>query len=65
MAGYADSDGYDRKTVERKWAYKYRDYVIRAFNRDKPWDEFLVEQLAGDELLTPPYANLRPPKPTG
>ena len=45
-----------RRTRERKWAYKYRDYVIRAFNDDKPWDEFLVEQLAGDELLTPPYA---------
>ena len=58
VAGYADSNGYDQKDSERKWAYKYRDYVIRAFNRDKPWDEFLVEQLAGDELLTPPYANL-------
>jgi hypothetical protein len=57
-AGYADSDGYSEKDFERKWAWKYRDYVIRAFNNDKPWDEFLVEQLAGDELLTPPYANL-------
>ncbi len=58
VAGYADSNGYDPKDSPRKWAYKYRDYVIRAFNRDKPWNEFLVEQLAGDELLTPPYANL-------
>ncbi len=58
VAGYADSDGYSEKDVERKWAYKYRDYVIRAFNDDKPWDAFVVEQLAGDELLTPPYANL-------
>jgi len=57
-AGYADSDGYSEKDLERKWAWKYRDYVIRAFNDDKPWNEFLVEQLAGDELLTPPYANL-------
>jgi hypothetical protein len=57
-AGYADSDGYSEKDLERKWAWKYRDYVIRAFNHDKPWDEFLVEQLAGDELLIPPYANL-------
>jgi mono/diheme cytochrome c family protein len=57
VAGYADSDGYTAKDVERKWAYRYRDYVIRAFNADKPWDEFLVEQLAGDELLTPPYTN--------
>jgi mono/diheme cytochrome c family protein len=58
VAGYADSDGYTEKDPERKWAWKYRDYVIRAFNTDKPWDEFLTEQLAGDELLTPPYANL-------
>ncbi|MEX2114709.1 MAG: PSD1 and planctomycete cytochrome C domain-containing protein [Pirellulales bacterium] len=58
VAGYADSDGYAAKDVERPWAFKYRDYVIRSFNQDKPWDEFLVEQLAGDELLAPPYANL-------
>ncbi len=58
VAGYADSNGYDELDRERKWAYKYRDYVIRAFNSDKSWDEFLVEQLAGDELLSPPYANL-------
>jgi hypothetical protein len=60
VAGYADSNGYDELDRERKWTYKYRDYVIRAFNSDKPWDEFLVEQLAGDELLAPPYANLSP-----
>ncbi len=58
VAGYADSNGYNEKDTERKWTYKYRDYVIRAFNDDKPWDTFLVEQLAGDELLTPPYSNL-------
>jgi hypothetical protein len=60
VAGYADSDGYNDKDFERKWAYKYRDYTIRAMNADKPWDEFLVEQLAGDELLAPPFANLKP-----
>ncbi|MSR56165.1 MAG: DUF1549 domain-containing protein [Planctomycetaceae bacterium] len=60
IAGYADSDGYTEHDAERKSAYRYRDYVIRAFNNDKPWDQFLVEQLAGDELLTPPYANLNP-----
>ncbi len=58
VAGYADSDGYDQTDRERPWAYKYRDYVIRAFNSDKPWNTFIVEQLAGDELLTPPYRNL-------
>ena len=60
VAGYADSDGYTEKDLERKWAYRYRDYVIRSLNDDKPWNDFLVEQLAGDELLTPPYANLTP-----
>lgn len=60
VAGYADSDGFNEKDTPRKWAYRYRDYVIRSLNADKPWNEFLVEQLAGDELLTPPYANLTP-----
>lgn len=60
VAGYADSNGYNETDSERKYAYKYRDYVIRALNADKPWDAFLREQLAGDELLAPPYANLSP-----
>lgn len=58
VAGYADSDGYTTKDTERQWAWRYRDYVIRSFNADKPWDQFLIEQLAGDELLTPPYQDL-------
>lgn len=58
--GYADSDGYTEKDPERPWAWKYRDYVIRSINADKPWNQFLVEQLAGDELLTPPLQNLSP-----
>ena len=57
-AGYADSDGYTEKDPERPWAWKYRDYVIRSLNADKPWNQFVVEQLAGDELLTPPFENL-------
>ncbi|MFM7056525.1 MAG: PSD1 and planctomycete cytochrome C domain-containing protein [Planctomycetota bacterium] len=60
VAGYADSDGYTEKDPERPWAWKYRDYVIRSINADKPWNQFLVEQLAGDELLTPPLQNLSP-----
>jgi hypothetical protein len=60
VAGYADSDGFSEKDFERPNAYKYRDYVIRSFNDDKPWNQFIVEQLAGDELLKPPYANLSP-----
>lgn len=60
-AGYADSDGYNDADPERPYAYKYRDYVIRSLNSDKPWDLFLTEQLAGDELVTGSLANLTPP----
>ena len=58
IAGYADSDGVNKPDATRAWAYKYRDYVIRSLNANKPWDAFIVEQLAGDELLTPPYADM-------
>ena len=51
IAGYADSDGFGEKDLERKWAFKYRDWLIRAINSDRPWDEMIREQLAGDELL--------------
>ena len=60
VAGYADSDGYTDKDPERPWAFRYRDYVIRSLNADKPLRQFIVEQLAGDELLTPPYTDLTP-----
>jgi len=60
VAGYADSDGYNENDTERAWAWRYRDYVIRSLNADKPWNQFLTEQLAGDELLTPPYQDLTP-----
>lgn len=60
VAGYADSDGYTSKDIQRPWAWRYRDYVIRAFNADRSWRELIVEQLAGDELLDPPYENLSP-----
>ncbi|WP_406693919.1 PSD1 and planctomycete cytochrome C domain-containing protein [Singulisphaera sp. Ch08] len=60
VAGYADSDGYSPKDAERKYAYKYRDYLIRSLNLDRPWDELIREQLAGDEMLTPPYQDLAP-----
>ncbi len=49
-AGYADSNGYFGADTDRPYAYRYRDYVIRAINADKPWDQFIREQLAGDEL---------------
>ena len=52
-AGYAESDGATETDTPRAFAYKYRDYVIRAFNADKPLDEFIREQLAGDEMGPP------------
>ena len=58
VAGYADSEGYTNSDQMRKWAYSYRDWVIRAMNADLPFDQFVLWQLAGDELVTPPYANM-------
>ncbi len=46
---YAESDGY-KLDAYRPTAWEYRDYVIRALNDDKPYDQFVREQLAGDEL---------------
>ena len=48
---YSDSNGFDWDEF-RKEAWRFRDYVIRSFNADKPFDQFVVEQLAGDELVT-------------
>jgi Protein of unknown function (DUF1553)/Protein of unknown function (DUF1549)/Planctomycete cytochrome C len=56
--GYADSDGYTENDRRRPWAFRYRDYVIRSLNQDKAFDEFIVEQLAGDELVPMPYESL-------
>ncbi|MSU49759.1 MAG: DUF1549 domain-containing protein, partial [Opitutus sp.] len=49
LARYADSDGYE-KDSPRPYAYLYRDWVIDAINRDLPFDQFTIEQLAGDLL---------------
>ena len=49
VARYADSDGFEQD-YDRPNAWRYRDYVISAFNRDKPFDRFIEEQIAGDEL---------------
>ncbi|KAA0992297.1 DUF1553 domain-containing protein [Dyadobacter aurulentus] len=48
LARYADTKGYERDGARRIW--RYRDYVIKSFNKDKPFDQFTVEQLAGDLL---------------
>ncbi|MCC2670261.1 MAG: hypothetical protein K0Q72_2732, partial [Armatimonadetes bacterium] len=52
VARYADTRGYVRLTEERffPYAYTYRDYVVRAFNEDLPYNRFVLEQLAADEL---------------
>ena len=50
LAGYADSEGKRSADPIRPHSWRYRDYVIRAFNNDKPYDRFLLEQIAGDEL---------------
>jgi hypothetical protein len=46
---FAESNGYERDG-NKPYAWRYRDYVIRAFNEDKPYDRFMQEQLAGDAL---------------
>ncbi|MGV2336886.1 MAG UNVERIFIED_CONTAM: DUF1549 and DUF1553 domain-containing protein [Planctomycetaceae bacterium] len=50
-AGYADSNGYFSADTDRPLAYRYRDYVIRSINADKPFDRFIREQLCGDEIV--------------
>ncbi|MFN0195545.1 MAG: PSD1 and planctomycete cytochrome C domain-containing protein [Planctomycetaceae bacterium] len=49
LVRYAQTNGYERDD-EKPQAWRYRDYVIRALNEDKPYDQFVIEQLAGDEL---------------
>ena len=50
-ARYADSDGYEKDKIRQVWAY--RDWVIKSFNRDLPYSQFVIEQLAGDLLPNP------------
>ncbi len=49
LVRYAESDGYNQDAY-RPHAWPYRDYVIKSFNVDKPYDQFVREQLAGDEI---------------
>jgi hypothetical protein len=51
LARYADTNGYEKDLPRQMWAW--RDWVINAFNRDLPYDEFTIEQLAGDMLPNP------------
>jgi mono/diheme cytochrome c family protein len=57
LARYADSGGFEFD-VDRPEMYRYRDYLIDAFNADKPYDQFVTEQIAGDELDRPSDAAL-------
>ncbi len=50
-SGYTDSEGGNAGDSIRPHAFRYRDYVIRAFNADKPYNQFLLEQIAGDETF--------------
>src|SRR5439155_642083 len=50
-ARYADSDGFEKDML--RWIYFFRDWVVAAFNRDVPYDRFVIEQLAGDLLPNP------------
>ena len=54
LARYADTKGFERDANRTIWPY--RDWLIRAFNEDKPYDDFLIEQLAGDLLPEPTLA---------
>jgi len=54
LARWGESHGYQHD-IPRPYAWRYRDYVIASFNSDKPYDRFLLEQLAGDELR--PYSD--------
>ncbi len=62
VAGYADSEGVLQEDRPRPNAWRYRDYVIRSLNADKPYDQFLREQIAGDELAG--YPNITAYTPT-
>ena len=59
-AGYADSEGQTDSDAERPWAFFYRDYVVSSFNQGKPYDQFIREQIAGDELVGADRSNLSP-----
>lgn len=54
-AGYADSNGYEEDAL-RPHAWHYRDYVVQAHGEDMPWDRFIQEQLAGDEMVGTTHA---------
>ena len=57
LVRWAESNGYERDST-KPMAWKYRDYVINAFNQDKPFNQFILEQLAGDVIENPTTESL-------
>jgi len=64
LARYSDSNGLD-ENLTYGHAWRYRDYVVRAFNEDRPYDRFAIEQIAGDLLPDPGVENVRAEQLTG
>jgi hypothetical protein len=60
VAGYSETEGTPGDEGVRPYAWKFRDYVIKSFNDDKPWDQFIQEQLAGDEMVPQPLKTSDP-----
>ncbi len=65
VARYADTKGYLAGDEQRRFAfsYTYRDWVIRAFNEDRPYDQFLTAQIAADLALAEAESKVQSPKP--
>ncbi len=57
LVRYAETNGFERDNPKPE-IWRYRDYVIEAFNSDKPYDQFIIEQLAGDEIDQPTLESL-------
>ncbi len=64
LVRYAETNGYERDARKTN-IWRYRDWLIRSFEEDKPWDRFVLEQLAGDELATYAPELVPPEDPTG
>lgn len=60
VVGYAETEGGTENDIKRPHAWRYRDFVIAAFNDNMPIDQFIREQLAGDEILGRPLSQLIP-----
>jgi len=60
VARYSDTNGYEKDVPREQW--KWRDWVVDALNRDLPYDQFLIEQLAGDLLVGPVSHEMTPPQ---